>query len=106
TDLDIYRIEAKKGQRISAEIEAFRLGVERGIPDLHLTITDSSGKKLAAADDSSLYVQDPVLSILAERDGEFFIEVRHSMYNGAGDQYRLHIGTFSRPTGVFPAGGQ
>jgi hypothetical protein len=106
TDLDIYRIEAKQGQRISAEIEAHRLGVERGIPDLHLTITDSSGKKLAAADDSALFVQDPVLSILADRDGEYFIEVRHSMYNGTNDQYRLHVGTFSRPTAIFPAGGQ
>ena len=30
-DVDNYRIEVKKGQRISAEIEAARLGVERGI---------------------------------------------------------------------------
>jgi hypothetical protein len=28
------------------------------------------------------------------------------MYNGAGDVYRLHVGTFARPTGIFPAGGQ
>ena len=105
TDLDIYKIEVKKGQRVSAEIEAARLGVDRGIPDLHLTITDAEGKKLAAADDSALFVQDPVLSILADRDGVYFVEVRHSMYNGAGDLYRLHLGTFSRPTGIFPAGG-
>jgi hypothetical protein len=105
TDVDTYKIEAKKGDRISAEIEAHRLGVERGIPDLHLTITDATGKKLAAADDSTLYVQDPVLSIIADRDGEYFVEVRHSMFNAANDLYRLHVGTFARPTGVFPAGG-
>ena len=104
-DTDLYRVEVKRGDRISAEIEAARLGVERGIPDLHLAITDSEGKKLAAADDSALFVQDPVLSILAERDGVYFVEVRHSMHNGAGDVYRLHVGTFPRPTGIYPAGG-
>ncbi len=92
----------KRGQRVSAEIEAARLGVDRGIPDLHLAIYDADGKKLAAADDSALFVQDPVLSVLAERDGAYFVEVRHSMYNGAGETYRLHVGTFARPTGHLP----
>lgn len=106
TDVDFYRIEVKRGQRISAEIEAARLGVERGIPDLHLACYDASGRKIASAEDSALFVQDPILSILTDRDGEFFVEVRHSMYNGAGESYRLHLGTFTRPTGIYPAGGQ
>lgn len=106
TDVDLYRVEVKRGQRVSAEVEAARLGVERGIPDLHLAIYDADGKKLAAADDSALFVQDPVLSVLADRDGAYFVEVRHSMYAGANDAYRLHVGTFSRPTAVYPAGGQ
>jgi len=105
-DVDLYRIEVKRGQRISAEIEAARLGVERGVPDLHLAIFDADGKKLAAADDSALFVQDPILSILAPRDGAYFVEVRHCMYNGSGETYRLHIGTFTRPTAIYPAGGQ
>ncbi len=105
-DVDLYRIEVKRGQRISAEIEAARLGVDRGIPDLHLAIYDADGKKLAAADDSALYVQDPVLSILAPKDGAYFVEVRHCMYNGTGETYRLHVGTFTRPTAIYPAGGQ
>src|SRR5262245_6500 len=105
TDVDLYRVEVKRGQRVSAEVEAARLGVERGIPDLHLAIYDADGKKLAAADDSALFVQDPVLSVRAERDGAYFVEVRRSMFNGANDIYRLHVGTFSRPTGIYPAGG-
>lgn len=104
-DVDNYRIEVKRGQRISAEIVAARLGVERGLPDLHLAIYDADGKKLAAADDSALFVQDPVLSILAPKDGAYIIEARHAIYNGAGDAYFLHIGTFTRPTGIYPAGG-
>lgn len=105
SDVDLYRIEAKGGQRVSAEIEAARLGVDRGIPDLHLAIYDSDGKKIASADDSALYVQDPVLSVQAERDGAYFVEVRHCMYNGNGETYRLHVGTFTRPTAIYPAGG-
>ena len=104
-DVDMYRIEVKRGQRVSAEIEAAMIGVERGIPDLHLAIYDADGKKLAAADDSALHLQDPLLSVLAERDGAYFVEVRHCMFNGAGDFYRLHIGTFTRPTAIYPAGG-
>ena len=106
TDIDTFRVEFKKGQRISAEVEAARLGVDRGIPDLFLAIYDPEGKKLAAADDSALHVQDPVLSILADRDGAYFIEVRHSTFNGTGESYRLHLGTFSRPTAIYPSGGQ
>jgi Bacterial pre-peptidase C-terminal domain len=106
TDVDVYRVEVKRGQRVSAEVEAARLGVDRGIPDLFMTIYDAAGKKLASADDSALYVQDPVLSIVAERDGPYFVEVRHSTFNGAGEVYRLHIGTFTRPTAVYPSGGQ
>ncbi len=105
TDVDVYQLEFRKGQRISAEIESARLGVDRGIPDLHLAFYDAAGKKLAAADDSALFVQDPVLSILAPTDGVYFVEVRHSVYNGTGEQYRLHVGTFVRPTGLYPAGG-
>src|SRR5262249_14359301 len=105
-DVDMYKIEVKRGQRISAEVEAARLGVERGLPDLSLAIYDADGKKLAAADDSALFVQDPVLSILAPKGGAYFVEVRHGMFTGAGDVYRLHIGTFTRPTAIYPAGGQ
>ncbi len=106
TDVDVYRIEAKKGDRLSAEIEAARLGVERGLPDLHLSLLDERGKTLAAADDSSLFAQDPIVARIADRDGAYFVVVRHCVYNGGNETYRLHIGTFSRPTAVFPAGGQ
>ncbi len=106
TDVDLFRIEAKLGQRISAEIESTRLGVDQGLPDLHVAVLDADGKPLMAADDSALFVQDPVVSLVAPRDGTYFIEVRHSTYSAANDVYRLHIGSFSRPTAIYPAGGQ
>jgi hypothetical protein len=104
-DIDLFRIEAKKGQRLSAEIEATRLGVERGIPDLHLAILDANGKPLMAADDSALFLQDPFVSLVAPADGIYFVAVRDATYAAANDIYRLHIGTFVRPTGLYPAGG-
>ncbi len=106
TDVDLFQIEVKQGQRISAEIEATRLGVDRGLPDLHVAVLDANGKTVVAADDSALFVQDPVVSILADHDGVYFVEVRHSTYNAANETYRLHVGTFPRPTAVYPAGGQ
>lgn len=106
TDVDLYRIEAKKGERLTAEIEAARLGVERGLPDLHVSLLDEQGKMLVAADDSALFAQDPIVSRIADRDGVYYVAVRHCVYNGGNETYRLHVGTFSRPTAVFPAGGQ
>jgi hypothetical protein len=106
TDVDFYQIEVKAGQRITAEIEATRLGVDRGIPDLHVAIQNADGKLLTEADDSSLFVQDPIVSLVAKRDGTYFVAVRHSVYNAIGETYRLHVGTFSRPTQLYPAGGQ
>lgn len=105
-DVDLYRIEAKQGQRLSAEIEATRLGVDQGIPDLYVAILNADGKKLVAADDSALFVQDPVVSTVAPADGTYFVEVRHALYSAQNDLYRLHVGTFARPTAVYPAGGQ
>lgn len=105
TDVDVFRVEAKQGQRLTAEIEAVRLGVDSGIPDLHLSLLDADGKRLIAADDSSLFLQDPVVSLIAPRDGHYFVEVRHATYSAANDVYRLHVGSFLRPTGLYPSGG-
>ncbi len=108
-DRDFYRIEVEKGQRISVEVEAARLGTLHflGENDLAGRILDGEGKELAKNDDSALYVQDPVLSILAPRTGTYFVEIAQQIYQAPRQAwYRAHIGTFSRPTGVFPAGGQ
>lgn len=104
-DVDYFEINATKGQRISAEIEAIRLS---GVMfDPHLAILDESGFEVASSDDTELLLQDSTLSILAPRDGLYRIEVRESSYRG-GDKYyyRLHLGSFPRPLVVFPAGGK
>lgn len=104
-DVDYFRVEAKQGERISAEIEAMRLG--RGAFDPYLAIHDRSGTVLASADDTTLLMQDGFVSILAPKDGLYFIEVRETSYGGRPEYaYRLHVGTFPRPAAVFPLGGQ
>jgi len=103
-DVDYFVIEAKKGQRIAVEAEAMRLATT--LFDPYVAILDSKRFELASADDSPLVVQDAVASAIAPEDGQYIIELRESSYSGNGScHYRLHIGTFPRPTAVYPAGG-
>jgi hypothetical protein len=108
-DRDFYRVDVQQGQRISVEVEAARLGTLHlgGENDLEALILDSAGKELARNDDSALYVQDPVVSVMAPRGGSYYVEIRQQIfYPPRQAWYRAHIGTFSRPTAIFPAGGQ
>jgi hypothetical protein len=104
-DMDYFAISAKKGQRISAEAQAIRLG--RGTFDSFMSIQDSKGNVLASSDDSSLLLQDSLLSIVAPSDGTYTVLLRDISYGGGGEfVYLLHIGDFARPTAVYPAGGK
>lgn len=104
-DVDHYVVEAKKGQRISAELEGLRLGIT--FFDPYLAILNSERFELARSDDAALLYQDCLCSIVAPADGKYVIQVRESAYGGNGNcRYRLHVGSFPRPTGVIPAGGK
>ena len=104
-DVDYYEIEVKKGQQISAEVEAIRLS--GALFDPYVAILDARRFELAANDDSSLLLQDSVASVVAPADGTYRIEIRDSSYRGASNYYyRLHIGHFPRPLVAFPAGGK
>lgn len=103
-DVDYYLVEAKKGEPIAVEVEGMRLG--RTMFDPYVAILDKSGKVLAKADDTALFIQDTYATVLAPADGEYLIEVRETSYGGSGNPYRVHIGTFPRPSAVFPPGGK
>jgi len=104
-DVDYYSVQVKKGQRIAAEVEGMRLGT--ALFDPYVAILNSKRFELSSADDSPLVKQDAVASAIAAEDGTYIIEVRESAYGGSGScRYRLHVGTFPRPTAVFPAGGK
>lgn len=103
-DVDYYQVTAKKGDPISVEVEGIRLG--RTFFDPYVAILDKSGKVLAKADDTALLIQDSYATIVAPADGEYVIEVRETSYGGSGNPYRVHIGSFPRPSAVFPPGGK
>src|SRR3954469_1168289 len=104
-DVDYYAISAKKGQRISAEVEGIRLGLAAF--DSFMSIQDPKGTVIASSDDTSLLLQDSLLSIIAPEDGVYTVLLRDIAYGGNGEfQYRLHVGDFPRPTAVYPAGGK
>ena len=104
-DVDYYVVECKKGQRLSVEIEAMRLGV--AFFDPYVAILDSKRFELATGDDSPITHQDGGCSVVVPADGKYIVQVRESAYGGNGAcQYRLHVGNFPRPTAVVPAGGK
>ncbi len=108
-DTDMYVVGMLKGQRLSVEVEAARLGTLHygGENDLAVRILDAGGKELARNDDSALFVQDPMVSIVATKAGPHYIEIKQQVYYPPQQAwYRAHIGTFVRPTAIYPAGGQ
>ena len=103
-DLDNYVVELKKGQRLNAEIEGLRLGNVQFDP--YVAILNEARFELARSDDASLLYQDSICSIVAPEDGKYIVQVRESSFGGGGAAYRLHLGSFPRPTAVYPAGGR
>ena len=104
-DQDHFEFDAKKGQRISAEVVAVRITTQ-SLLDAHLKITDAAGKELVEMDDGAFTRQDPALSIIAPEDGKYRVILRDSTNNGLGAcNYLLHLGSHPRPTTVYPLGG-
>jgi hypothetical protein len=104
-DVDYFVVEAKKGQRLTAEVVGMRMG---GVLfDPYLAILDLNRFEIASSDDTTLHLQDPFISMIAPRDGQYIVMVRESSYGGdANARYLLHIGNFPRPTVVTPPGAQ
>ena len=93
-DVDYYVIEAKKGERITAELEGLRLG--RTFFDPYLAILNAARFELARNDDAPLLNQDCVCSVIAPEDGKYVIQVRETSFGGDGNcLYRLHVGLVS-----------
>ncbi|TWT31874.1 PPC domain-containing protein [Blastopirellula retiformator] len=104
-DEDFFVVEVKKGQRIVAELEGLRIG--RTNYDPYVAILNEQRFELARSDDSPLLYQDCTCSLIAPADGRYIVQVRESSYGGNGAaSYRLHVGEFPRPLGVYPAGGR
>lgn len=104
-DTDNFSFDAAAGQRLNFEVEGLRLGDSRLDP--MIVLFDPNGIEVASADDTSLTGQDCALGYTVKTAGAHTIQVREASFGGGGDyHYRLHLGTFPRPLGVFPAGGK
>jgi hypothetical protein len=104
-DVDYFVVQAKKGERISVEIEGLRLGISEFDP--YVAILNAKRFELGACDDAALLWRDAFTSIIAPEDGKYIIQVRESGYAGNGNcLYRLHVGNFPRSTAIIPAGGK
>lgn len=104
-DVDHFLIEAKKGQRLTVEVEGIRLGLTMFDP--YVAVLDLKRFEVAACDDTALLRQDPFISILVPEDGAYVILLRESAFGGNNNcRYRMHVGDFPRPTAVFPLGGR
>jgi hypothetical protein len=104
-DIDYFQVDAKKGERLSIEIEAMRLG--RGAFDPYIALMDLQGNVVVASDDSILALQDGYISLVPEKDASYLVQVRETSYGGSSEyHYRLHVGNFPRPSVVFPMGGK
>ena len=107
-DVDIYRVPAKAGERLSVEVEAVWIADRHYADseyDLAMRILDEDGRVLAANDDNPLHVQDPMVALKLPRDGAVFVEIRQSVFNTYPAPYVVHIGTNHRPLAVYPPGG-
>src|SRR5207247_9987329 len=95
-----YRLDARKGQRISAEVEGMRLG--RALFDPFVAVMNAGRFVLASSDDTALLLQDPACSVIAPEDGPYVIQLRESSYCGNGRcHYWPHVVRFGRRAGGF-----
>jgi hypothetical protein len=104
-DVDWYRFDLAKGERVAFEVWGNRL--ENKIHDLQthidpiLSLHDSTGRELATADNNRF--ADPLLAYEATQGGTFFLQVRDTTYSGNADWgYALHGVTGQAATSVFP----
>jgi hypothetical protein len=104
-DIDYYEVQARKGERITCEVEGIRLGLT--LFDPYVAILNPKRFELASSDDNALTWQDCFVSLVAPEDGPYIIAVREAAFAGNPQcLYRLHIGNFPRPTATLPSGGK
>jgi hypothetical protein len=109
-DIDRYRFEARKGQKIVITTEARKLipYIADAVPGWFqpvITLRDASGKEVAYDDDYQ-FQPDPVLLVEVSKDGEYVLSIQDALYRGREDfVYRATIGEMPFITSRFPLGG-
>lgn len=96
TDVDLFVVAAKKGQRVLAVCRAEAID-SRAQPLVE--IYDANGRRLAGSSGA-----DPVTDFIAPADGDYFVRVVQFTYTAGGPQYfyRLTVTTNPWIDAVFP----
>ena len=108
-DVDRFRFQAKKGQKLVMDLHARRLipYLADAVPgwfQATLAVFNEAGEEIAFQDDFQ-FNPDPVLFLNVPKDGTYFIEVKDSIFRGRQDfVYRLSVGELPYVTSVFPLG--
>ena len=99
---DYYKLAAKKGQRLSVEVVANRMGSPL---DPVVRLLDAAGKELAYCDDDPGLGSDPRFGLTIPSSGQYFLEIRDVGYQGGQKhRYRLRLGDFPLTSVPFPLG--
>jgi hypothetical protein len=101
TDVDYYKFQGKKGQRIIATAQARRIDSKMFAV---LEFYDAMGRKLGYGRDNILH--DPLLDVTIPADGEYYVKVFDFVYAGGVDYvYRLSLSTNPHIDYVLPPAG-
>jgi hypothetical protein len=109
-EVDRYRFKARQGQQLVVSVSARELipYLADAVPgwfQAKAVLYDGQGKELAY-DDHYLYHPDPVLFYNIQKEGDYILEIRDSLYRGREDfVYRVAIGELPFITNVYPLGG-
>ncbi|MBI3861723.1 MAG: PPC domain-containing protein, partial [Planctomycetia bacterium] len=98
-DLDHFRFEARRGQRIVIECQAHRIDSRlRAV----LELFDSNGKRLAV--NRGYFGIDPLIDFRVPADGAYVVKVQDLISSGSAEHYyRLDIDTGSRVAFAVPS---
>ena len=97
---DFYSFDAKKGDVVSIDVVASRIGSKL---DPVLRILDAQKREIAFCEDASGAARDCRLQFRPPASGEYLLEVRDIAYGGGPDYfYRLRLGKFGFATCTFP----
>ena len=99
---DFYQFNARKGQRVSVEVVANRIGSPI---DPVVRLLNVNGRELLYCDDDPAIGSDARFRFTAAASGPYVIELRDLAYQGGPNQrYRLRVGDFPLAGAPFPLG--
>jgi hypothetical protein len=102
-DVDVYRLDAKKGQHLIFDAHAVRVGSPL---EPVMTVHDASGRELPRAADE-YHGGDPLIAFDVPADGAYLLQVRDLQYRGGADfGYRIEAGEIPYVEALLPMSGR